>query len=153
MISGDICEDRSRNAVQVYLGSLTLRVSWGVLWVLPTAREGGSVVELIKATKDAPTNALLCRGMPRSRVLATSDRVMKEIGRHHGQLLVGVIPESPSLLRVNALIPKIFHLILAPNYKFWHILFISQSTFDINCILEWEWGWLLRCITTLTSLH
>ena len=153
MVSGDICEDRSRMTVQEDLGSLTLRVSWWVLWVLPTPREGGSVVELIEATKDASTNAQLCWGMPRSGVLAASYRVMKEIGGHHGQLLIGVIPKSPSLLRVNALIPEIFQLILAPSYKFRHFLFISLSTFDIHCILEWEGGRLLRWITTFASLH
>ena len=162
MISRDICEDRSRITVQEDLRPLTWRVSWWVLWVLPTAREGGSVVELIKATKDASTYALLCRGMPRSWVLPTSDRVMKEIGGHHWQLLIGVIPKSPSLLRVNALIPEIFHLILAPNYKmiliwiWWNWITIKHERLIccLNyCILKWERGWLLRCIAFLTSLH
>ena len=74
--------------------------------------------------------------MPHSRVLPTSDRVVKEIRGHHGQLLIGVVPESPSLLRVNALIPEIFHLILASTYKFLHFLVVSQSIFNIHCILE-----------------
>ena len=92
---------------------------------MPASSEGRSVVELVEAAKDASRYALLCRRMPHSRVLPTSDRVVKEIGGHHGKLLRGVLPKSPSLLRVNALIPEIFHLILASTYKFLHFLIIS----------------------------